>query len=566
MAKRADLSKSDVATKDTATKESAAKEAVDAEAVSPLDGSRALADAVTPRLVAEPIETAPEDDAPVEAAQPADGGESSGDPGHDADPAAMIDLTDGTVDAPSANGGARIVSDVTKEPRTDPAATIDQSSPTDDPPPDQGDAVGGRSDDAVEGVDTSNPDETATGPRAAVDVNDEQGMRGWAVEQFGEEAVAEQEAGGGSVASADGGGGGGGSSMPTHGTADVPQGAEFPERNPLAGEEGEQLQSLESLDSLVDAGSGVPGMASPEGGGLSALVIPEEQTPDIRDLASVSDGMATFADGSAYMQDSSEGNFLIDLVTGKNYSGQNADKRFNEKQSEGAKVDDTSGNLVIPLDSIDPATPAIPDTGTTTVENGVMTTTDKDGQVTTATTNGSSILLEGQSLAGSPAPTGDGKNDKSGVSTPTEEGSHTDVSGHRQMIDSVQKHVMDTNPADTGNVNPVRHDYGTGEPIAEPDRAGIENPNEYGAGRASAPDIPDNQGGLIAPSDEDDIGVGGDGSYNTDTDIDTNVNDDTVDLPTDSGDSGDGYEVVTTFDPNAQPTEPYVADDALPGE
>jgi hypothetical protein len=67
MAERQDLSKADAATRETAAKESAAKDLVDAEAVSPLEGARSLADAVAPRVAAEPVESQSVGVVPVEA-------------------------------------------------------------------------------------------------------------------------------------------------------------------------------------------------------------------------------------------------------------------------------------------------------------------------------------------------------------------------------------------------------------------------------------------------------------------------------------------------------------------
>jgi hypothetical protein len=398
----------------------------------------------------------------------------------------------------------------------------------------------------------------ASGPRSAVDVDDEQGMRGWAVEQFGEEAVAEQEARGG-VASEGGGGSGEGGSIPTHGTADVPQGAEFPERNPLAGEEGEQLQSLESLDSLVDAGSGVPGMASPDDFGSTALPeIREDPAMDRSDIMGIADEnddeiAAEHAkiDAAAAIRQAARDEALKDPEPAKAPAP--------PEQTWWEKLFGNSGKASeIGKEHLANAAAAAEADPLNTAGKGKGSTVGgQEAASGTISPRGLNLPVTGKGKQGSAKP-----------DNPDGEGTYSDPSGlNRPMIDRLRKMAMDDDPADTGNVDPPPEgdDYDSGEPVAEPDREGIENPSaEYGAG-AGTPDVPVNQGGLIDPRDDDGTSIGGDGSYNTDTDITTNVDDGTVDDPTDSGDSGDGYEVVTTFDPNAQPTEPYV-DDALPGE
>ena len=567
MADKTPVSRTDTSLRETAESEKAAA----------VEEARGARQPLSPQVTVEPVDTQPAadpatQDPPADEAPPADdaqvaGNGNSADPGVDADPATLIDLTEGTVDAPTDNDGARIVSDVTKEPRTDPDATVDQASASNDPPPtDQGSTTGGHSDDPVEGVDTSSPDEVPAGPRAAVDPNDEQAMRDWAVDQFGEEAVAEQEAGGGGTATAGvgggggaasgaDGGGGGGSSIPTHGSADVPQGAEFAERNPLAGDEGEQLQSLESLDSLLDADSGVPGMASPGDYGSNALPeIREDPAMDRSDIMGVSDALSDAekaAENSKAVQAANARIAEREAMLKEEPAPAPAPKeptiweRIFGKSGDAGKIGEEN------LTRADAAAKSDP---TNTEGNaGKSTPGEVEAAIPGVSPRGVDLPVKKQGAPRDPGPDGEG-------------GTYEDPTGrHRQMIDDVQDLIMDSNPADTGNVDPADHDYGSGEPVAETDRTGVENPSEDGGGRVSGPNIGENQGGLIDPNEADDTSVGSDGAYNTDTDVTTNVDDGTVDDPTDTGNSGDSYE-VTTLEPGMQPGEHYVVDDPMVGE
>ena len=205
MAERQDLSKADAATRETAAKESAAKDLVDAEAVSPLEGARSLADALAPRVAAEPVESQSVGVAPVEAlavvdplldeahgelkassdklspaqAQDAENSreaqdrarqaQESAEAGYEVDPAALIDLE--AVDAPYDNAGARIASDVDRVPRTDPATTIEQASTTDASLPNDASGFGsGAEKTASERSGTENAFEFGSGRAFARDV------------------------------------------------------------------------------------------------------------------------------------------------------------------------------------------------------------------------------------------------------------------------------------------------------------------------------------------------------------------------------------------------------------
>ena len=280
----------------------------------------------------------------------------------------------------------------------------------------------------------------------------------------------------------------------------------------------------------------------------------------IRELADVSDASHYFDDGSQYYFDEEFGTFLQD-ANGNIYVGQEADNRYYEKFDEGSKVVREEGEMPTeqhPWIELDPE-PAVPvqDQVEPVEDTTPAPITDSDGNVVGTVKDGS-IQLDSQA---SPV-TGDGGggNDNDGVSTPVDEGTYTDPTGQtREWFRTAKEQVIQDDP-DGHLINPERvsQTHETNPLVEEQsDRSGIETPTDDGTGEmgSGAQNPP---GGYTDPA-EPDGEVVTDGVYEDMPDVGVSPpGDDTVDLP--GLDDTPEYQIVPEAEEAAAARVPAVDD------
>jgi hypothetical protein len=261
----------------------------------------------------------------------------------------------------------------------------------------------------------------------------------------------------------------------------------------------------------------------------------------IRDLADVSDGSVMFDDGSQYYWIKDGAIPILQDADGHTYLNQDADDRYYEKVfDEGAKVVSGEGEMPDPhittnpepAESMQEKVDAAEAEGTTP-----KPITDSDGNVVGTVKDGS-IQLDSQ--ASPVTGGGGGGNDNAGVSTPVDEGTYSDPTGQtREWFRAVKDQVIQNDP-DGHLINPERvaqaHET---NPLLEEqsDRSGIETPTDDGTGEmgSGAQNPP---GGYTDPAEPDD-NVVTDGLDEDMPDVGLSPGDGTVDLSSEFDDTPD---------------------------